>query len=273
MSAIIVSVALAYAANLKYRTQEPVQVSPQEIVPQEGISLPVQWGGIGQKLAASGVVDEEKFLALYANNPNLQSSAKNLLEQSDTGTLKINAENSGMILNLLWALGLGEKNDILEKGPMAAYGNVGNLASTGGWTLANGNAMDHYSKHLFFMLTKEQQELVERVAKNIYRPCCNNSTYFPDCNHGMAMLGLLELMASQRVSESAMYKAALQANSYWFPDTYNTIAQYLKTKGIGWNKADAKEVLGANFSSASGYQRIRSQVAPSGQKSGGSCGA
>ena len=30
-----------------------------------------------------------------------------------------------------------------------------------------------------------------KIAKGIYRPCCNNSTYFPDCNHGMAMLGLL----------------------------------------------------------------------------------
>src|SRR3989344_7376730 len=100
------------------------------------------------------------------------------------------------------------------------YGGAGNFASTGGWTLAKGDAMDHYSAHPFIMLSREHQELVERVSKGIYRPCCNNSTHFPDCNHCMAMLGLLELMASQGVSEEDMWKAALAVNSYWFPDTY-----------------------------------------------------
>lgn len=41
---------------------------------------------------------------------------------------------------------------------------------------------------------------VEEVAAAVYRPCCNNHTPFPGCNHGMAMLGLLELMAPQRAS-------------------------------------------------------------------------
>lgn len=41
---------------------------------------------------------------------------------------------------------------------------------------------------------------VEEVAAAVYRPCCNSHTPFPGCNHGMAMLGLLELMAPQRAS-------------------------------------------------------------------------
>jgi len=48
----------------------------------------------------------------------------------------------------------------------------------------------------------------------------------------MAMLGLLELMAAQGVGEEEMYKAALAVNSYWFPDTYLTIAEYMQNKGI-----------------------------------------
>ena len=93
------------------------------------------------------------------------------------------------------------------------FGGADKFASTGGWSLSKGNAMDHYSRHNFVVLTQAQAELVERVSKNIYRPCCNNSTYFPDCNHGMAMLGLLELMASQNISEGQMYKIALSVNS------------------------------------------------------------
>ncbi len=154
----------------------------------------------------------------------------------------------------------------------ARYGDAGNFASTAGWTLARGNAMDHYGKHSFVDLTPEGQATVERVSKNIFRPCCDNSTYFPDCNHGMAMLGLLELMASQGVSEEEMYRAALKVNAYWFPDTYLTIAQYLNAKGIDWQEANPKEILGAGFSSISGYRRILESVDAFGEPQGSSCG-
>ena len=144
---------------------------------------------------------------------------KKLLYGKNNGHVAITAENSGMMLNMLWAFGLANKNPILENGPMMdpRYGGAENFASTGGWTLAKGNTMNHYSMHQFVTLTPEQQILVERVAKNIFRPCCKNSTYFPDCNHGMAMLGLLELMASQGATETDMYRISGEVNALWFP--------------------------------------------------------
>ena len=245
------------------------------VLPPAGIVLPVVWGDIGAKMISAGVVDGEKFEQIYANRGGLDDETRNLLYGDSNGNLKITPDNSGVILNLLWALGLGTKNDILEEGPMAdkRYGGAENFASTGGWTLARGDTMSHYSRHSFVVLTQEQQKLVERVSQNIYRPCCGNSTYFPDCNHGMATLGLLELMASQEVSEEEMYKIALQVNSYWFPDTYLTIATYMKNKGIEWKDVNPQEVLGVNYSSASGYRRIAAQVTVSQQHSSGSgCG-
>lgn len=219
-----------------------------KVISENGIILPVVWNDLGRRLAESGVIDRKKFTELYSNRQDLNEEIAKLLDGSNNGKLRITEENSGMILNLLWALGLANKNEILEKGPMSdpRFGGAGNFASTGGWTLADGDAMDHYSRHPFIVLTPIEQQLVERVSKNIYRLCCNNSTYFPDCNHGMAMLGLLELMASQGVSEEEMYKTALQVNSYWFPDTYLTIAQYLASKGIDWNDTDPKEDSGGS---------------------------
>lgn len=122
-------------------------------------------------------------------------------------------------LNLLWAFGLANKNPILEKGPMTdpRYGGPQNLASVGGWTVAKGDALDHYSMHEFMRLTPEQQALVEKVSQNVFRPCCKNSAYFPDCNHGMAMLGLLEILASQGMDEPGLLAAAENANALWFP--------------------------------------------------------
>lgn len=245
-----------------------------KITPEKGVTLSVKWGDLGVRMTNAGVIDKNKFEEIYAKRGGLDNEDKNLIEGVGNGNLKITKKNSGLILNLLWALGLGNKNPILENGPMMdkKYGGAGNFASTGGWTLADGSPMNHYSKHRFVILTSEQQALVEKVSKNIYRPCCGNSTYFPDCNHGMAMLGLLELMASQGVSEDEIYKVALTVNSFWFPDTYVTIAKYLKSQGKDWSTADLKEILGFNYSSGAGFQKVKSKVENSGVRGGGSCG-
>ena len=244
------------------------------VLPQEGIMLPIQWGNIGMQMLDAGVVDEEKLKALYEDRGGLAEDMQKLLYESNAQEVRMTYENSGVILNLLWGFGLGNKNQVLEQGPMqdSRYGGADRFASTGGWTLANGNMMDHYSKHSFVVLTPEQQALVEEVSKNIYRPCCGNSTYFPDCNHGMAMLGLLELMAANGVSKEEMYKVALQVNSYWFPDTYLTIAKYFAKQGVLWSEVSPQEALGNQYSSGSGYQRVRALVEPVQQQGGGGCG-
>ena len=244
----------------------------EKVMPSGGVELPVVWGDLGKRLVESGSIDREKFIALYGTLSEEESA---LLDRDNPERMRITRENAPYLLNLLWAFGLANKNPILEEGEMSdpAYGGAGGFASTGGWPLAKGSAMEHYSMHSFVNLTPEQQELVEKVSKNIYRPCCGNSTHFPDCNHGMAMLGLLELMASQGVSEEEMYKAALAVNSYWFPDTYLTIAMYMGSRGIEWSSVSPREVLSAEYSSAGGYSRIAAQVAKIQEGSGTSCGA
>ena len=178
-------------------------------------------------------------------------------------------------LNLLWAFGLANKNQILESGPImdTRYGGPENMASVGGWSVTTGPVMNHYAKHALVTLTPGQQALVEKIAKGIYRPCCNNSTHFPDCNHGMAMLGLLEYMASQGATEDQMWNAAITANMSWFPDQYQTIARYLKIKGIDSKTVTPQMLLGAEYSSGSGFAKIAAQVPQSQQQRGGTgCG-
>ncbi len=297
ISAILVAGAWIYAAGLKEAptlVQDEVGATTLEgveekVLPPEGVVLPVRFGDLGAKMVSAGVIDRDKFEQLYLSQGKLDAEAKSLLDGKSNNNLKITSENSGMILNLLWALGLATKNDILSSGEMAdpKYGarlpdgqGAENFASTGGWTLAKGDpstdsgqaTMEHYSRHQFVVLNPEEQALVERVSKNIYRPCCDNTTHFPDCNHGMAMLGLLELMASQGVGEDEMYRVALQVNSYWFPDNYLTIAKYLDSKGVAWGSASPKEILGYAFSSGSGYRKILSQTTiPREKKPSGKC--
>ncbi|MBI5401241.1 hypothetical protein HZB05_00195 [Candidatus Wolfebacteria bacterium] len=286
ISSIIISSAWVYTMGLKAGTQQktniassqekaaPVSELKEKVLPSQGVELHVVWGDLGAKLVSTGVIDADKFKAIYEQRESFTNEYKNLLLGDNNGKLKMTSSNSGYLLNLFWALGLGNKNPVLDTGEMVnpAYGGAKNFASTGGWTIAQGNPMDHYSGHKFFNLTPEQQALVDKVSRGIYRPCCGNSTYFPDCNHGMAMLGLLELMASQGVSEQDMWKTALAVNSYWFPNNYLTIATYMKGKGIDWKDVNPQEMLGINYSSSRGYASIASQVVEPQQQNGGGNG-
>ena len=248
----------------------------QEVFSAEGVELPIAWGSLGKQMIDDGVIDEAKFRALFEGGLSKQD------EQMLTGTIEqplvLTQENSRFMLDMLWAFGLANKNDILENGEMTdpTYGgDASKFASTGGWSLAKGAGFDHYSQHTYVTLNDEQQALVDKVSRGIYRPCCGNSTHFPDCNHGMAMLGLLELMAKNSATEEQMYQVALQVNSYWFPQTYLDLATYFKEQGQEWSEVDPKVALSQEYSSAQGYQKTRQEIKslPKPQQGGGGCGA
>ena len=283
---ITVVVAFSQLFNLKITpksSQEEVKLTDEVIdisklqsvvIPAGGIELPIAWDDLGKRMIADGVIDETKFRALYKSG--LQKDEEKILA-GEADKVVINQQNSRFIMNMLWAFGLANKNDILENGEMTSEkygGDASKFASTGGWSLSQGNVMTHYSTHPYITLTQEQQDLVVRVSKGIYRPCCGNSTYFPDCNHGMAMLGLLELMAANDVSEQEIYDVALVVNSYWFPQTYIDLATYFAEQGTDWNKVDAKLALSTDYSSGQGYQATRQKIKslPEPQQGGGSCG-
>lgn len=241
------------------------------------VKLPISWNN-WPELISTGTINKEKLSLLYASRGGVPSEIEALLAGEDLPGSEIimTSDNAGAYLNLLWAFGLANQNSILTTGPMAdpRYGgDPSRFAATGGWPLATGDVMDHYSRHQFLSLTPEQQALVERVSQNIYRPCCGNSTHFPDCNHGMAMLGLLELLAASNVSESEMYAVALQVNTLWFPNAYEVISEYFAGRGIAWNEVNPQTVLGSAYSGAAGFRQILSEVNPPASNQGSGCSA
>jgi hypothetical protein len=245
------------------------------VIPQDGVRLPIVWGDLGQRMVADGVIDKSKFTKLFQDN--LSEEEMQILAGNYKGEIVMTQENSRFILDMLWAFGLANKNEILENGEMTDEkygGDASNFASTGGWSLSTGNTMNHYSSHPYVVLTDQQQLIVDRVSSGIYRPCCGNSTHFPDCNHGMAMLGLLEMMAANNVSEDKMYEVALKVNSLWFPQTYIDLATYFKEQGQEWSDVDPKLVLGQQYSSGQGYAQTRQKIKslPTPASGGGGCG-
>ncbi|MBL1137369.1 MAG: hypothetical protein D8M56_18830 [Chloroflexi bacterium] len=233
-----------------------------QVAPPSGTTINVVWGDIGQKLVDAGAIDLIAYQNLIGD---LSDKQQEILLHDTLQHITLTPDNIQFWTNVLWALGLTQHSKVLDEGPMmqfAAEVPLDNYASTGGWTLGRRNAIDLYNSAELIKLTSAQQDLVYQVAETIFRPCCGNHTAYPDCNHGMALLGLLELLAAQGATASEMYDAALIFNSYAFQDTYITLAAYFESQGTAWSDLDPVTVLGAGYSSGQSAYEIALQVGP-----------
>lgn len=235
-----------------------VEKLQEAVLPEDGFSLPINWGKIGPSLVSGGVIDLAKFKE--AVRPNEEELL--ILTQESDKPLSINSADSQFVVDILWALGLAQKSKVYTEGPMGKEykDRAGNFASTGGWSLAKGPATNYLGKDEIIKLTPDDQDRVFEITKNIYRPCCGNPTSFPDCNHGMAALGLVELLVAQKYSDEEIYRAVLGFNSFWFGQSYITLAAHYALQGIPWDKVDAKEALGQGFSSGQGAAKVSQEI-------------
>lgn len=225
-----------------------------KVAPAGGFETKIVLGDLPVKLVEYGVIDMEKISGLYESRGGLGEWEKNLFSAGSWEPLVIDDSNSGFLLNVLWGLGLANKTGFNEKSPLNGD-DLYYFASTGGWILGKAeNGGEYFNKFEIVKLTPEQEATAFQVAQNTYRPCCGNSTFFQDCNHGSALLGVIELGASQGLSEEELYETALMFNSFWFPDTYVKTALYFKIfEGIDWENIDAKKVMSFDYSSGQGW--------------------
>ena len=269
------------AAKAKLDSKNKIDELAAQVNPPDGYQIPATFGNVGVQVVAAGGIDMAKFSDLYkqAGRP-LSEQQLAILTTGSNEKIVINQDNAQFLLNFFWAVGLTNQNKVLTEGLMVenSRGNIGNYASTGGWTLGAKAATDLYASALLIPLTAEQQKLLVEVASAVYRPCCDNPTHFPDCNHGMAMLGLLELMASQNASADEMFEAAKYVNAFWFPQQMMETAVYLNaTQNVDFIHAAARQVVGQAIFSGSGFQAVHQWLSDNGllQQSpggGGSCG-
>ena len=225
-----------------------------DLFPSQGFKTSVRLNNIVPELVSSGAINLTKVKELYGNG--LTQQEIDILTKPSYTNLTLNSSNANFYLLIFWALGIANKNQVLDN--FSALANASNysvadFASTGGWTLGtNSNSMAYFDKLSLLNLTPLEQNKMYDVATHSYRPCCDNPTAFPDCNHGAALLALTELGASEGLNESQLYMLDLQAQTLWFPSYYATTALELHYKNVSY-WANARVVLGANYSSASGW--------------------
>lgn len=234
----------------------------EQVNPPDGYDLGVSFGDLGPQVLDAGGIDLPAFIALYeaSGSPLTEYQIEALTEKTNQQII-INSGNARFLLNFFWAVGLVNANPILTEGPITqrSDGQIDRFASTGGWTLGAKPVTDLFASRELILLNPEQQARVEDAAALIYRPCCNNPTLFPDCNHGMAMLGLLELMASQNASMSEMMEAAKYVNAFWFPQQALEMAIFFETAedpNSNFRNAVPALVVGKEMASSSGFADV-----------------
>ncbi|HJW91724.1 MAG TPA: hypothetical protein VJ436_13875 [Anaerolineales bacterium] len=239
-----------------------------QVNPSDGYTLPARYVDLGPQLLAAGAIDYELFAKVYqqAGKP-LTEAQLAILKDGSAESITIDQDNAYFLLNFFWAIGLVNQNPILLEGPMIQAGRdqVGRFASTGGWTIGRARATELYASTPIVTLTAAQQDLLEEVAANVYRPCCDNPTHFPDCNHGMAMLGLLQLLASQGATSEELYTAAKYVNAFWYPGQSMELAIFFKaSQGQSFAEANSRQVVSRPYSSGSGFQAVHQWLASKG---------
>jgi len=262
---------------------EKLDTLPDRVLPEDGFSIAVPYGDIGYRLVEAGVIDFEKFTAVY-DRAGIPLSAEQLQIFEPGGLdrpITITRDNAYFLLNLFWAFGLANENPILTDGQIASYGNgrVGDFASTGGWSIAAKPLEAFFAAADLAPLTPDQQARLQTVTENAYRPCCGNSTAFPDCNHGMALLGVLELMAASGASEDELFEAAKYFSAFWFPNQALDVATFfLATQDKDFAEIDPRLAVSQQYFSGPGWSQVKGWLDANlgatepAKQTGGGCG-
>ena len=267
-----------YSASVSQTGSALIDEVAAKVLPEDGFQSKISLGASMVKLAQNGVIDRDKFLAIYRNRDGLPNELRSVLDKPMSEPILLTRENANYYVNLLWPLGLANYMESNRASPINGK-SLFNFASTGGWNLGkeeNGGA--YFNKFKIVELTPDQEALVTKIAQNVYRPCCNNSTFYQDCNHGSALLGLLQLGAAQGLSEDELYREALAFNSFWFPHNYIQTALYFKAvENLDWDEVNPKLVMGKEYSSIGGwYENVDAEVKRLGlvpqQQGGAGCG-
>ena len=233
-----------------------------KVIPATGFQSSIHIGAGVAKLAEIGIIDRAKFAAMYRGR-DMPVEIESALSRSSDNPILLMPANANNYVNLLWPVGLANYMSTNDTSPIKGKSLL-TFASTSGWTLGQeSNGGVYFNKVRVVDLTPDQELLATEIAQKTYRPCCNNSTFFQDCNHGSALLGVLELGAAQGLTKEALYREALAFNSFWFPSNYIQTALYFKAvRDIDWERVDPMQIMGFEYSALGPWSKnVQAEVA------------
>lgn len=239
----------------------PVKHYPQfeeatdEVLPAEGYLSKIALRDSIPRLVREGVLNRDKMLGLQQAKP-FRDELSAMLDGPSDDPIFLTRDNASDYVNLLWPIGLSNHMDGNAQSPLFTP-RLPTFASTSGWSLGDQDQGSvYFNKFTIVALTAIQEATAITVANSTFRPCCDNATFYQDCNHGSALLGVLQLGAAQGLSEAELYREALAFNAFWFPDYYVRTALYFEVvRKQAWPDVDPKLIMSKAYSSLSGWQQ------------------
>lgn len=245
-----------FRGYLRRRSDAELAALLAEVVPTAGVELPVRFGDAVPRMIAAGAISPARFERLYAARGGMPKWMRSLFGRPSAEPIRVSATSAPLLLNLLWPLGLSNRTAFNARSPLARAPLRGSLASTAGWRLGGRPGGALFNGAEIVALDSAAEAAVEQVARASFRPCCDNSTFFQDCNHGSALLGLYQLAAAQGAGAPELFRIGKLVNSYWFPQQYAATAIYFRRfEDLGWTELDPARLMGRRYSSASGWVR------------------
>ncbi len=252
MFATVLAIIIVYQTYSLAFAQSPVTAIYAQVLPDEGFTLKATWGDAVSNMVEAGVLDPARLETILKQGYKQDMKPEwNAILKGEDAELSIDSENSVFMMYVLWTLAKHNNVSLIHESAFAQ--------SFEGYDIGVGRA--GYGDTLIINLTEEQLALARSIAQNSYRPCCGQSAANPDCSHGFAALGLIELMISQGFTENEIYGAFVKVNSFWFPSTYIQDAMYFKeAEGLEWKDVDRKLVAGPAFSSIQGAAQVKNYL-------------
>jgi len=228
-----------------------------KVVPETGYQSRIALRDSIVRLVRQSVINMEKFFAVQRNGEKMPGDLSHVLSDPSERSIRLSSENAAAYVNLLWPIGLANRMAGNFSSPLTGSSRP-TYASTAGWTLGDRDeGGDYFNRFPIVDMTPSEEALAIHVAKSTFRPCCDNSTFFQDCNHGSALYGLMQLGASQGLQAADLYREALAFNSFWFEHYYVRSALFFAVaRGVAWRDVDPKEVMGEAYSSSSGWRDV-----------------
>jgi len=238
-------------SKIQHMAHPPIDIKAltHAINPPNGYTLPVQYGQMGPKLLEAGVIDIAVLKQYFQQTGQVLSDKEiELLIRGSQEPVVINHQNASYLLTLFWGLGLANQNPIFDISP---------IPQASDWTLGRKSGSDLFSSTVILKLSPDQQARVEELARAVYRPCSDVATLSPDNKYSIAMLGLLEFMASQNVSSDEMFSTVKQVNAFWFPQqTLEQAIFFVATQLKDYANVDSRLIASRQYFSATGFRQL-----------------
>jgi hypothetical protein len=226
-----------------------------KVVPETGYQSRIALRDSIVRLVRHGVIDLGKFFALQRNGERMPGDLSHVLSDPSERPIRLTRENATVYVTLLWPIGLANRMARNFSSPLTDM-SLRDFASTAGWMLGDHDeGGGYFNRFPIVEMTPSEEALAIHVAKSTFRPCCDNSTFFQDCNHGSALYGLMQLGASQGLQAADLYREALAFNSFWFENYYVRSALFFAV-GVAWRDVDPKEIMSEAYSTSSGWRDV-----------------